>query len=104
MSIDLYLVLVYLLSASLCPAFFYQIFLVIYTSQQNNRMPCVVTAMAQLENDPIQNAVHSAAAAKKRKRSRKVYTDKKFVCTHDSCGKSYSRAEHLYRHQLNRKS
>lgn len=65
-------------------------------------MPCVVTAMAQLENDPIQNAVNSAAA-KKRKRTRKVYADKKFVCTHESCGKSYSRAEHLYRHQLNRK-
>jgi hypothetical protein len=30
--------------------------------------------------------------------------DKKFPCPHEGCGKSYSRAEHLYRHQLNRKS
>lgn len=73
------------------------------------KMPCVVTAMAQLEQglgmhkDPIQTAVDTAAA-KKRKRSRKVYSDKKFVCSHEGCGKSYSRAEHLYRHQLNRKS
>lgn len=71
-------------------------------------MPCVVTAMAQLEQgqpkvldmSPVQSTVD--AAAKKRKRTRKVYTDKKFVCSHESCGKSYSRAEHLYRHQLNR--
>ncbi|EYE98720.1 putative C2H2 finger domain protein [Aspergillus ruber CBS 135680] len=48
---------------------------------------------------PVQPTVD--AAAKKRKRTRKVYTDKKFVCSHESCGKSYSRAEHLYRHQLN---
>lgn len=74
-------------------------------------MPCVVTAMAQLEQgqrnaldmSPIQSTVDSAAATK-RKRTRKVYTDKKFVCTHEGCGKSYSRAEHLYRHQLNRMS
>lgn len=81
-------------------------------------MPCVVTAMAQLDQgprkilgdmgpamnkDPIQTAANTAAA-RKRKRSRKIHSDKKFVCTHEDCGKSYSRAEHLYRHQLNRKS
>ncbi|KAJ2905485.1 c2h2 finger domain-containing protein [Zalerion maritima] len=38
--------------------------------------------------------------ARKRRRSRKGL-DKKFECTHEGCGKSYSRAEHLYRHQLN---
>lgn len=38
---------------------------------------------------------------RKRKRSRKGL-DKKFDCPHKGCGKSYSRAEHLYRHQLNR--
>lgn len=73
-------------------------------------MPCVVTAMAQLEQgqpkvldmSPVQSTID--AAAKKRKRTRKVYTDKKFVCSHEGCGKSYSRAEHLYRHQLNRTS
>lgn len=36
----------------------------------------------------------------KRRRSRKGL-DKKFECPQDGCGKSYSRAEHLYRHQLN---
>ncbi|KAK6528912.1 hypothetical protein TWF694_004141 [Orbilia ellipsospora] len=37
---------------------------------------------------------------RKRRRSRKGM-DKKYECTHPGCGKSYSRAEHLYRHQLN---
>ncbi|KAI5820674.1 fungal-specific transcription factor domain-containing protein [Pyronema omphalodes] len=37
---------------------------------------------------------------RKRRRSRKGL-DKKFECDHPGCGKSYSRAEHLYRHQLN---
>lgn len=40
---------------------------------------------------------------RKRKRSRKGL-DKKFDCPHKGCGKSYSRAEHLYRHQLNREA
>ena len=40
---------------------------------------------------------------RKRKRSRKAL-EKNFPCPHQGCGKSYSRAEHLYRHQLNRKS
>lgn len=38
---------------------------------------------------------------RKRKRSRKG-GEKKYLCPQDGCGKSYSRAEHLYRHQLNR--
>lgn len=41
---------------------------------------------------------------KKRRRVIKPNPDKKFECKHEGCGKSYSRAEHLYRHQLNRKS
>lgn len=41
-------------------------------------------------------------SSKKRRRSRKGL-DKKFECPHEGCGKSYSRAEHLYRHQLNRR-
>lgn len=41
--------------------------------------------------------------SRKRRRSRKGL-DKKFECPHEDCGKSYSRAEHLYRHQLNRTS
>lgn len=40
---------------------------------------------------------------RKRKRSRKGL-DKTFPCLEHGCGKSYSRAEHLYRHQLNRES
>jgi hypothetical protein len=42
-----------------------------------------------------------APGSRKRRRSRKGL-DKKFECPHEGCGKSYSRAEHLYRHQLNR--
>ena len=38
---------------------------------------------------------------RKRKRSRKGL-EKNFPCPTVGCGKSYSRAEHLYRHQLNR--
>jgi hypothetical protein len=40
-------------------------------------------------------------SSRKRRRSRKGL-DKKFECPHEGCKKSYSRAEHLYRHQLNR--
>ncbi|CRG86916.1 Zinc finger protein YPR022C [Talaromyces islandicus] len=39
--------------------------------------------------------------SKKRKRNRKAPPDRKFDCQHEGCGKSYSRAEHLHRHQLN---
>lgn len=39
--------------------------------------------------------------SKKRKRPRKIGPEKKFECKYEGCGKSYSRAEHLYRHQLN---
>jgi len=38
---------------------------------------------------------NSDGPARKRKRTRKVL-DKKFDCPHEGCGKSYSRAEHLY--------
>ncbi|WEW59582.1 hypothetical protein PRK78_005056 [Emydomyces testavorans] len=43
-----------------------------------------------------------AESPKKHKRSKKGDSDRKFECKHEGCGKSYSRAEHLYRHQLNR--
>ncbi|KAJ5577524.1 uncharacterized protein N7459_006488 [Penicillium hispanicum] len=39
--------------------------------------------------------------SKRRRRTRRAPPDRKFECTHEGCGKSYSRAEHLYRHQLN---
>lgn len=42
-----------------------------------------------------------AEPPKKRRRVVKPNADKKFECKHEGCGKSYSRAEHLYRHQLN---
>lgn len=52
---------------------------------------------------PANDAIEPANGAhRKRKRSRKVQSDRKFECTFEGCGKSYSRAEHLYRHQLNR--
>ena len=47
------------------------------------------------------NSKSSNGQHRKRKRSRKGL-DKKYHCPHEGCGKSYSRAEHLYRHQLNR--
>ncbi|KAK7218508.1 hypothetical protein V2G26_006511 [Clonostachys chloroleuca] len=46
---------------------------------------------------------NSDEPARKRRRSRKGL-DKRFECTTPGCGKSYSRAEHLYRHQLNHSS
>ncbi|QGA15996.1 hypothetical protein EYB26_003663 [Talaromyces marneffei] len=45
--------------------------------------------------------VKHTSEPKKRKRNRKAQPDKKFECQHEGCGKSYSRAEHLHRHQLN---
>ncbi|KAI1813397.1 fungal-specific transcription factor domain-containing protein [Poronia punctata] len=46
------------------------------------------------------NSSNSDGPVKKRRRSRKGL-DKKFECPTEGCGKSYSRAEHLHRHQLN---
>ncbi|OKL57130.1 hypothetical protein UA08_07480 [Talaromyces atroroseus] len=46
-------------------------------------------------------AAKNGSETKKRKRNRKSHPDKKFECQHEGCGKSYSRAEHLHRHQLN---
>ena len=43
------------------------------------------------------------ADAKPKKKRRVIRTlDKKYECPYKDCGKAYSRAEHLYRHQLNR--
>src|SRR2546423_7205815 len=47
--------------------------------------------------------VPDAPPTKKRRRGAKANSEKKFECKTEGCGKSYSRAEHLYRHQLNRK-
>jgi hypothetical protein len=54
------------------------------------------------DDDLDDGSVPPPGSSKKRRRSRKGL-DKKFECPHEGCGRSYSRAEHLYRHQLNRK-
>ena len=47
--------------------------------------------------------VDDLADSKPKKKRRVVkISDKKYECPHPECGKAYSRAEHLYRHQLNR--
>lgn len=59
--------------------------------------PALVGNDAEMEDTKAESP-----PARKRKRSLKLNVDKKFECKHEGCGKSYSRAEHLYRHQLNR--
>ena len=63
-----------------------------------------MTAKAEDESGEDKEGGTEASNGKprKRKRSRKGL-DKNFPCPQQGCGKSYSRAEHLYRHQLNRK-
>ena len=60
---------------------------------------------AKAEGDSGEDRASCANTAggkqRKRKRSRKGL-EKNFPCPQQGCGKSYSRAEHLYRHQLNR--
>ncbi|PVH93625.1 hypothetical protein DM02DRAFT_541155 [Periconia macrospinosa] len=51
-------------------------------------------------NGDDNDAGDATGSSRKRRRSRKGL-DRKFLCPHEGCGKSYSRAEHLYRHQLN---
>ena len=62
------------------------------------------TAKAEDESADGKEGGRGASNGKprKRKRSRKGL-DKNFPCPEKGCGKSYSRAEHLYRQQLNRK-
>ena len=59
--------------------------------------PALMGNDAEMEDTKADNST-----PKKRKRALKPNLDKKFECKHEGCGKSYSRAEHLYRHQLNR--
>lgn len=59
------------------------------------------------EGDGMDTAEDGAAQAggatpRKRRRSRKGQ-DKRYMCDAPNCGRAYSRAEHLYRHQLNRR-
>ncbi|KAF8460405.1 fungal-specific transcription factor domain-containing protein [Kalaharituber pfeilii] len=53
-----------------------------------------------LGNGTGQLSSSTETPSRKRRRSRKGL-DKKFECPHPECGRTYSRAEHLYRHQLN---
>ncbi|EXJ92364.1 hypothetical protein A1O3_00914 [Capronia epimyces CBS 606.96] len=53
----------------------------------------------QVDQDNIGNG--PGEPTKKRRKVAKPNPDKKYECKHEGCGKSYSRAEHLYRHQLN---
>lgn len=55
------------------------------------------------EDADAEHEVDDLVNAQPKKKRRVVQTsDKKYDCPHPECGKSYSRAEHLYRHQLNR--
>lgn len=51
---------------------------------------------AEDEDDALDNSSNAEdGPSRKRRRSRKGL-DKKFECPHEGCGKSYSRAEHLF--------
>lgn len=55
--------------------------------------------------DDAEHEVDDVSENKPKKKRRIIKTtDKKYECPTKGCGKSYSRAEHLYRHQLNRSS
>lgn len=50
-----------------------------------------------------EHEVDDGTSSKPKKKRRIIKaSDKKYECPHPECGKAYSRAEHLYRHQLNR--
>ena len=60
------------------------------------------TAKAEDESEDNQHPLDGLSGKpRKRKRSRKGL-EKNFPCSFQGCNKSYSRAEHLYRHRLNR--
>lgn len=57
----------------------------------------------EVEMDDVEHEVDDLSTTKPKKKRRVIKTtDKKYECPQPNCGKSYSRAEHLYRHQLNR--
>lgn len=73
--------------------------------RRQNRERSFTLKADEESGDEKENGQNSSTNDKprKRKRSRKGL-DKNFPCPSPGCGKSYSRAEHLYRHQLNRES
>jgi hypothetical protein len=57
------------------------------------------------EDAEAEQALDEAGDTQPRKKRRVIQSsDKKYICPAPECGKRYSRAEHLYRHQLNRTS
>ncbi|RPA92944.1 hypothetical protein L873DRAFT_1830885 [Choiromyces venosus 120613-1] len=66
--------------------------------RERNRDGMVDGSGGQVIGGPLSSS--SDPPSRKRRRSRKGL-DKKFECPEEGCGRSYSRAEHLYRHQLN---
>jgi hypothetical protein len=57
------------------------------------------------EDAEAEQALDDAGDTRPRKKRRVIQSsDKKYICPAPECGKRYSRAEHLYRHQLNRTS
>ena len=68
------------------------------------KLPISTKSRKSFDNDKTMLDTPTSEPPKKRRRIVKPNAEKKFECKHEGCGKSYSRAEHLYRHQLNRKS
>lgn len=57
----------------------------------------------EVEMEDAEHEVDEGPSKRSKKKRRVIkITDKKYECPQPDCGKSYSRAEHLYRHQLNR--
>ncbi|CAK4030880.1 related to C2H2 finger domain [Lecanosticta acicola] len=75
------------------------------STMQAEKAAAAAAASPNDENVEMEDAEHEVddLAANKPKKKRRVIktSDKKYECPQPDCGKSYSRAEHLYRHQLN---
>jgi hypothetical protein len=70
-----------------------------FRAEDSDREPA-----AEEEADAAYEVEDDLAESKPKKKRKLVKNgDKKYQCPHADCGKAYSRAEHLYRHQLNRK-
>ncbi|KAK5167041.1 uncharacterized protein LTR77_007770 [Saxophila tyrrhenica] len=73
------------------------------TIEPQEEQHAVDDASADIDADAdAEHEVDDPSDSKPKKKRRIIKTpDKKFNCPNPDCGKSYSRAEHLYRHQLN---
>ena len=74
-------------------------------SNSESPVPTNITDDPAVEGNDVEQAGEgdSQTPNKKRKRIRRS-SDQKHVCDAPKCGKSYTRLEHLHRHQLNRES